>query len=103
MNIGIAYANKIDQVWMKIEVPDDSNVKEAIELSGILLRFPDINLKKQKVGIFGKMVKLNTILKEGDRVEIYRPITVDPKTVPKRKIDDDDEDDEDDEDDDDDD
>jgi putative ubiquitin-RnfH superfamily antitoxin RatB of RatAB toxin-antitoxin module len=50
MNIGIAYANKIDQVWMKIEVPDDSNVKEAIELSGILLRFPDINLKKTKSG-----------------------------------------------------
>ena len=43
-------------------------------------------MKKNKVGIFGKITKLTTSLADGDRVEIYRPITVDPKTVPQRKI-----------------
>jgi hypothetical protein len=99
MNIGIAYANKIAQVWMKIEVPDSSTVKEAIELSGIINRFPDIDLKKQKVGIYGKFVKLGTPLKDGDRVEIYRPLIADPKTVPRRKLANDDDDDDDDDDD----
>lgn len=86
MNIGIAYANEHDHVWMRIEVPDNSTAQDAIELSGILKRFPDIDLKKQKVGIYGRFIKLGTPLKEGDRVEIYRPIIVDPKTVKKRKI-----------------
>jgi hypothetical protein len=55
-----------------------------------------LNLKKQKIGIYGKITKLTAPLSDGDRVEIYRPITVDPKTVPQRKIDPLDEDDDDD-------
>jgi len=93
MNIGIAYANPRDQVWMRIEVPDGSTVQQAIERSGVLARFPEIDLNKQKVGIYGRIVKLGTPLKDGDRVEIYRAIIVDPKTVKKRKLDDDDDDD----------
>jgi len=96
MNIGIAYANPRDQVWMRIEVPDGSTVQQAIERSGVLARFPEIDLNKQKVGIYGRIVKLGTPLKDGDRVEIYRAIIVDPKTVKKRKLDDDDDDDDDD-------
>lgn len=92
MNIGIAYANPRDQVWMRIEVPDGSTVQQAIERSGVLARFPEIDLNKQKVGIYGKIVKLGTPLKDGDRVEIYRAIIVDPKTVKKRQLDDDDDD-----------
>lgn len=93
MNVGISYANTDDQVWMRLEVPDESTVKEAIDKSGILERFPEINLDKQKVGVYGKIVKLNTPLKEGDRVEIYRPIIADPDKVPRRDMDDDDDDD----------
>jgi putative ubiquitin-RnfH superfamily antitoxin RatB of RatAB toxin-antitoxin module len=59
-------------------------VNDAIQSSGILKRFPAIDLEKQKTGIFGKFVKLDAVLQDGDRVEIYRPLTVDPKTVPKR-------------------
>ena len=84
MQIGVAYAEHTRQVWMTIDVPDKSTVREAIERSGILEMFPDIDLSAQKVGVFGKVVKPDTGLRDGDRVEIYRPITCDPQTVPRR-------------------
>ena len=87
MNVGIAYADKFKQVWLKLDVPDDSTVREAIEHSGMLDQFPDIDLEKQKVGIFGKITKLTAKLAEGDRVEIYREITADPETVERRDMD----------------
>ena len=98
MQIGVVYAEPNQQIWLTLEVPDGSTVTEAIEHSGILQRCPQVDLSRQKVGIFGKISKLTTGLSEGDRVEIYRPITVDPKTVPQRKLDLDDDDDDDDDD-----
>ncbi len=96
MNVGVTYATAEQQLWLRLEVPDGSTVLEAIEHSGILTRFPSIDLKKQKVGIFGKIVKLDTVLSESDRVEIYRAIIADPKTVKRRDIVEDDDDDDDD-------
>lgn len=87
MQIGVAYAEPDQQVWIKIEVPEGSTVLEAVNRSGILRRFPQLDLKRQKVGVFGKLAKLDTPLQEGDRVEIYRPITVDPTKVKRRKLD----------------
>lgn len=84
MNVGVCYAEAERQLWMRIEVPDDSDVEQAIELSGILKQFPEIDLNVQKVGVFGKLAKLNSKIREGDRVEIYRKITVDPKLVERR-------------------
>jgi putative ubiquitin-RnfH superfamily antitoxin RatB of RatAB toxin-antitoxin module len=84
MHVGVAYAEPGQQVWLRLEVPDGSTVRDAIEQSGVLDRFPHIDLGNQKIGIFGKMAKLDAPLKEGDRVEIYRAITADPKTVPRR-------------------
>ena len=84
MNVGIAYADKFKQTWIKLEVPDGSTVREAIEYSGLLKQFPDIDLEEQAVGIFGKITKLNAKVVDGDRVEIYRPITADPETVERR-------------------
>ncbi len=84
MNVGIAYADKFKQTWLKLEVPDGSTIKEAIEFSGLLKQFPDIDLENQAVGIFGKISKLDTKVVDGDRVEIYRPITADPETVERR-------------------
>ena len=95
MQVSIAYLEPGQPLWLNVNVPEGSTVQVAIERSGILDRCPDLNLKKQKTGIFGKITKLTAPLEEGDRVEIYRPITVDPKTVPQRKIavqDDDDDD-----------
>ncbi len=85
MNVGVCYAEADRQLWMRLEVPDDSTIEEAIKLSGVLKLYPDINLGTQKVGIFGKIATLETIVKEGDRVEIYRQITVDPQTVQRRR------------------
>ncbi len=85
MQIGVAYSESANQVWLSIEVPDDTTVLTAIERSGVLRMFPGIDLTTQKVGIFGRLVRLDAILKAGDRVEIYRPITCDPQTVPRRE------------------
>ena len=84
MQIGVTYSEPGQQLWLNIEVPDGSTAREAIERSGILKQFPHIDLEAQKVGIFGRLVKPDTALRAGDRVEIYRPITCDPQTVPRR-------------------
>ncbi|MCW9039129.1 MAG: RnfH family protein, partial [Rhodospirillales bacterium] len=76
--VGIAYATPQRQVWQDLEVPNGCTVRQVIELSGILDQFPDIDIETQKVGIFGKLAKLEQAVEEGDRVEIYRPITCDP-------------------------
>ncbi|MBL1264228.1 RnfH family protein [Candidatus Methylomicrobium oryzae] len=87
MNVGVCYAEADRQTWLRLEVPDDSTVQQAIELSGLLAQYPHIDLGKQKVGIFGKLAKLDAPVREGDRVEIYRPITADPNQVKRRRID----------------
>jgi putative ubiquitin-RnfH superfamily antitoxin RatB of RatAB toxin-antitoxin module len=84
MNVGVAYADKFKQVWLKLEVPDDSTVLEVIQRSGMLEQFPEIDLGKQKVGIFGKITQLDSQTRDGDRVEIYRAITADPEQVERR-------------------
>lgn len=84
MKIGIAYALPKRQAWFDVELPDGATIQDAINKSGILKQFPDIDLEKQKVGIYSKLSKLDTVLNDGDRVEIYRPITCDPKTVPRK-------------------
>jgi putative ubiquitin-RnfH superfamily antitoxin RatB of RatAB toxin-antitoxin module len=85
MNVGVCYAEADRQLWMRLEVPESSTVEEAINLSGVLKLYPEINLASQKVGIFGKITALDTAIKDGDRVEIYRQITVDPQTVQRRR------------------
>jgi putative ubiquitin-RnfH superfamily antitoxin RatB of RatAB toxin-antitoxin module len=84
MQIGVAYSEPSQQIWLNIEVPDDATVQAAVEKSGILKMFPTIDLAKQKVGIFGRVVKLDAPVRPGDRIEIYRAITCDPLTVPRR-------------------
>ena len=95
MNVGIAYVTSVHKVWLRMEVPDGSTAREAIERSGVLEQFPEIDLSTQKVGVFGRVVKLDATLEEGDRVEIYRPITADPDLAERRDVESDDEDDDD--------
>ncbi|MEW5770276.1 MAG: RnfH family protein [Pseudomonadota bacterium] len=92
MQIAVAYSEPAQQVWLRIEVPDETTVEEAIIRSGILRQFPHIDLTAQAVGVFGKLVKLDAALQPGDRIEIYRGITADPKTVPRRRMADEDDD-----------
>ena len=89
MQIGVAYSEPGNQIWLNIEVPDASTVKEAIERAGILKQFPHIDLAAQKVGVFGRLVKLDAALKPGDRIELYRGIIADTATVPRKDMADD--------------
>ncbi len=84
MKVGVVYAVPSRQAWLTIDVPEGTTVKDAIERSGVLRQFPEIDLATQKVGIFGKVAALDAVLEEGARIEIYRPITADPKTVKRR-------------------
>jgi len=86
MNISIAYVDDETQYWQRLDVPEGISVKQAIEISGILNSHPSINLAEQKVGIHGKITELDSSPNDGDRIEIYRPITADPTTVKRRKI-----------------
>ncbi len=85
MQIGIAYAEANQQIWLKVELDEGATIQDAIEKSGVLDKFPHIDLDRQKVGIFGKVSKLDAAVNDGDRVEIYRAITADPAKVPRRK------------------
>lgn len=84
MQIGVAYSEPGNQIWLTIEAPEGVTARSAIELSGVLKMFPTIDLETQKIGVFGRLVKPEAVLKPGDRVEIYRPITCDPQTVPRK-------------------
>ncbi len=85
MNVGITFAKPTTQVWMNIEVPEGACVRDVIERSGLLRQFPEIDLDVNKVGIFGSIAKLGKPVKEGDRVEIYRPIHPDAELLEKKK------------------
>lgn len=74
MKIEIAYANSQRQAIVAVEVDESTTIEAAIRKSGILRQFPDIDLEKQKVGIFGRSKPLDTLIQRGDRIEIYRPV-----------------------------
>jgi len=85
MIIEVAYALKDKQALLSLEMNEGATVKDAIDASGIIYSYPQINLTTDKVGIFGKLTKLDTVLREKDRVEIYRPLIADPKQVRKER------------------
>lgn len=86
MRIAVAYITPARQFIHDFELEEGATVASAIERSGVCRRFPDIDLSSQKVGVTGKLSKLDALVADGDRVEIYRPITADPETVPRRDI-----------------
>ncbi|MDY0011972.1 MAG: RnfH family protein [Rhodocyclaceae bacterium] len=88
MQVSVCYSEPSQQAWLRIEVPEDATAGAAIAQSGILAMFPHIDLEAQKIGVFGKVVKADAPLRPGDRVEIYRAITCDPATVPRRQMED---------------
>lgn len=69
-----------DRVFLReLDLPDDADVGDAIEASGFRQAWPEVAISAERVGIFARKVKLTTILHEGDRVEIYRALKIDPK------------------------
>jgi putative ubiquitin-RnfH superfamily antitoxin RatB of RatAB toxin-antitoxin module len=85
IKIELVYALPDEQFLLSIEVPNGTTIAEAIKLSGILDKHPEIDLEKGKFGIFGKLSKTDTVLREKDRVEIYRPLIADPKEVRRKR------------------
>jgi len=75
MKVAVVYANPDAPLLVDCQVDEDATVEAAIQRSGLLRCCPDIDLETQKVGVFGKLAKLDTPLKDGDRVEIYQRIT----------------------------
>ena len=83
--VELVYALPAEQMLLKTEVPKGTTIADAVKLSGILDKFPEIDLEKGKFGIFGKLSKIDTVLRERDRVEIYRPLIADPKEVRRKR------------------
>jgi len=84
MKVEVAYATPAEQVVVEVELPPDATLAQAIDVSGLLQQFPDIDLR-HGVGIFGERRALTDTVCEGDRVEIYRPLKVDPKDQRRRR------------------
>lgn len=83
--VEVAYARPDEQLILALEVAPGTTAREAVEQSGILERFPEIDLGKNKLGIFGRLVKADTELRPRDRVEIYRPLIADPKEIRRQR------------------
>lgn len=76
-----------DSFYSHVDLGDSATVRQAIEASGVLNAHPEIDLATQKVGVFGKLKTLDATLADLDRVEIYRPLKVDPKMARQRRVD----------------
>lgn len=85
IRVTVAYATPQRQEEIPIEVADNSTVLSAIQKSGILQLFSLIDLEVLKIGIFGQLVTPETCVREGDRIEIYRPLKRDPQTTRRMK------------------
>jgi putative ubiquitin-RnfH superfamily antitoxin RatB of RatAB toxin-antitoxin module len=86
LSIEVCYALPDRQTLIPVALPDGANVREAIEASGVLALHPEIDLPNAKTGIFGKLAPLDARLADHDRVEIYRPLIVDPKVARQRRV-----------------
>jgi len=85
IRVEVAYALPDRQVIIVLEIEPNSTVQAAIQQSNILVQFPEIDLQQQKVGIFSKRCELTDVVHDGDRIEIYRPLIIDPKTARRKK------------------
>ena len=86
MKIEICYALPDRQELVSVELAEGSTAIQAVEASGLLQKYPDIEPGgRNKLGVFAKLVKADTTLRDRDRVEIYRPLIADPKEVRRQK------------------
>ena len=81
MKVEVAYAERHQQWLLMVDLPEGSTVADAVQRSGMLDKAPHLDFETLKVGIFGKATKMDRVLRDGDRVEIYRPLIADPKQV----------------------
>ncbi|WP_455379808.1 RnfH family protein [Acidihalobacter prosperus] len=79
LRVEVVYAKPERQLLQLLNMPEGATVEQAIQRSGILKKFPEIDLSNCKIGIFGKICHLSRQLSDGDRIEVYRSLKVDPK------------------------
>ncbi|MBL8415649.1 MAG: RnfH family protein [Propionivibrio sp.] len=85
MRIEVIYPLPEKQEIFTVSLPAGASVRQAIEASGVLLKYPEIDLSKNKIGVFARLAKPDTPLRDRDRVEIYRSLIADPKEVRKQR------------------
>ena len=85
IKVELIYALPHEQTLLKFTVPAGTKVADAVQLSGILKKYPEIDPAKNRMGIFGKLTKPDAELRELDRIEIYRPLLADPKEVRRKR------------------
>ncbi len=85
ISLEVVYGTPEKQALLEVVVEQGATVEQAILASGIVKRFPDINLEVLKVGIWNRTCKLTDLPKKGDRIEIYRPLIADPKEARRRR------------------
>lgn len=86
IKVEVVYPVRDRQTFVQLNLAEGSTLQEAIEASGLLREFPEIDLGgRNKVGVWNKLAKLETVLRDHDRVEIYRPLIADPKEIRKQR------------------
>ncbi len=85
IDIEVVYALPAEQTLLKKSVPAGTTVMEGIKVSGLLDKFPELDLSQHKLGIFGKLTKGDPVLRDKERIEIYRPLIADPKEVRRKR------------------
>ena len=81
LSIEVVYALPQKQEMFTVKLPEGATVRQAIEACGVLQKYPEIDLAKNKLGVFAKLAKPDALLRNRDRVEIYRPLIADPKEL----------------------
>ncbi|MQA36651.1 RnfH family protein [Rugamonas aquatica] len=84
-NIEVCYASDAVQFLRALQVPAGTTIEQAIAISGVLQEAPEVDLATMQVGIYAKKKTLDTVLREHDRVEIYRSLIADPKNARRRR------------------
>lgn len=85
INVELVYALPEHQTLLSFTVPTGTTLDQAIGLSGIQEHYPELELDTLKVGLFGKIAPRTQVLREKDRIELYRPLLADPKEVRKQR------------------
>ncbi|MDO5073047.1 MAG: RnfH family protein [Neisseria animaloris] len=86
VEIEIAYGTSEKQLLETMQVEEGTTARQAVLQSRIAAEFPDADVEKAPLGIFGKAVKDDTVLRDKDRVEVYRPLLIDPKEARRLRV-----------------
>jgi uncharacterized protein len=85
IEVEVVYALPFAQDICRLRVPVGTTVEQVIDLAGVVARHPEIDLKRDRVAVYGRLVSTNLVLQDRDRVEILRPLNADPKEVRRRR------------------